>query len=131
MSSPITIVTKSGKIIDLWGIYKIKNNNLFKKFNGSEHTLTTPPGLAVDYKIMTEAQDKGCKYVQLYDRETEFFYTAKIEVFLSKGFRFNRGYGEQIALTLSNWNRSKNSSIPKPLTIEQMTLFEGKNGSNN
>lgn len=130
MHSSTTIITKTGKVIDLWKIYKVKGKILYKSLSGSGHTLTTPPGFAVDYGIFLEARDKGCRFVQFYDREVEIFYTAKIEDFLSKGFRFNRGFGEQVGLSLSKWIKTNTSKISRKLIFEApyFPFFKDNNG---
>jgi len=126
MSSPINILAQKG--LDLWKVYKIKGVTLFKKFKFSKHALKIPPALAVDYEILREARNRGCQYIQLFDTENGEYYDSKISTMIMDGFKLNRGFNTQIALPLSKWTQSKNSSIPKHLTIEQISLFEDKNG---
>ena len=120
MTSPINILSRSG--LDLSRVYKIRGNVLFKKIKFSKHALRVPPALAVDYSILKEAQEKECVFLQLFDVENCEYYTVKISMVLSEGFKFNRGFGEQFALPLMKWIKTKTARIPISLSIETPCL---------
>lgn len=111
----------------LWKVYSLSGGVLIKNSTASKHFLRVPPAIAVDAEIFREAVEQGAEYVQVFEKESGLYYTATVEQFLKRGFKVNRGYGEQIALLLREWHRSETPEIPrkerKTVHAEQATLF--------
>ena len=82
---------------------KVLNDVFSKRLRGSRHFLRKPPAIALDIDTLEQALRLGATKVEVYDMESGMFYRAKIDLIFEKGFRFNRGYGDQIALCLSRW----------------------------
>ena len=102
--------------------YKIisKNSVIFKRCSKSKHFLTTPFGIAVDAETFNEALSEGVKFVQIFEREEEVYYSVSVEQFRKKAISIDRGYGRQLALPLSYFLASKSKEIPR--MVEQKPL---------
>lgn len=98
---------------ELWEVYRFKDGILKKDAIASRHFLRVPPAIAVDAEIFREAVEQGAEFVQVFEKESELYYTTSVEQFLKRGFKVNRGYGEQIALLLREWHRSETPEIPR------------------
>ena len=84
---------------------------LAKKVCGSKHFLRTPPAIALDRDVLKWAERKGASTVCIFDRETEKLYHASLATIWEKGFRVNRGFGEQQALPLYLWDTGSNLQL--------------------
>jgi hypothetical protein len=86
----------TGAIVDGW---------LVKVVEGSKHMLRRypGPGWATDAATLTIARTLGAVGVRVEDRETGRVYRASMATLDAHGVRFNRGYGEQIALHMKHW----------------------------
>lgn len=82
---------------------KVLNGVFSKRVHGSRHFLRKPPAIALDIDTVEQALRLGATKVEVYDMESGMLYRAKIDLIFEKGFRFNRGFGDQIALCLSRW----------------------------
>jgi len=82
---------------------KVLNGVFSKRVRGSRHFLRKPPAIALDIDTLEQALRLGATKVEVYDMESGIFYRAKIDLIYEKGFRFNRGFGDQIALCLNRW----------------------------
>jgi len=82
---------------------KVLNGVFSKRVRGSRHFLRKPPAIALDIDTLEQALRLGATKVEVYDMESGIFYRAKIDLIFEKGFKFNRGFGDQIALCLSRW----------------------------
>lgn len=80
---------------------------LFKKMNGSEHMLKHPPAIAFGVHILKQAKHLGATDIFIFDAETHIKYATSIADFENKGFKLNRGHGDQIALRLDLWKSSE------------------------
>ena len=81
----------------------VNGDEFVKKVHSSTHFLRKPRGIAFDLDSLDKAQKFGAKRVKIYDLDTGLIYSVKIEIILEKGFVFNRGFGNQIGLTLNYW----------------------------
>lgn len=88
-----------------------------KTIRGSVHLLRRPPAVAFDISTLEDARQAGASQVEVSDSDTGAVYRAPMHLILDKGTRFNRGYGEQVYLTLANWVR------PDLGQGEQLALF--------
>lgn len=91
---------------DLNRVYSLKGNVLFKTARESIHFLRKPPAIAIDLEIFNSKKDL-IEYVQVYEKENGFYYTARKIDFIKFGIYLDRGYGRQIALPLKYWDKSK------------------------
>ncbi len=79
---------------------KVDGDTFHKSVTGSRHFLRKPPAIAFDVSTLRDAQNVGALSVKVLDRETGRKYHAPISLVMAKGFYFNRGFGEQIGLSL-------------------------------
>ena len=77
------------------------------------------------------AEGRGAHLVHIHDLEQQRHYWAAIEVVWRLGFRFDRGFGEQLALALDQWRSTRSEAEalaetlrePEPAAV-QLGLFE-------
>jgi len=84
-------------------VAEVRGDVLVKRVWGSKHMLRTPRAWAVDVAVLREAEALGARAVEVHDLEDGTVYRAPLERFWQRGIRVNRGYGEQVALLLSDW----------------------------
>ena len=84
----------AGAIVDGW---------LRKLVHGSRHMLKSPRAWAIDADALTVARTLGAIAVRIEDTETGKIYRADLATIDAHGYRFNRGYGDQVALQLKFW----------------------------
>lgn len=94
------IKLKDGRVA---GAVEVKTATLVKYVIGSRHKLLQPPAWALDVDVLKQAESLGAKMVEIRDTESGLTYRAPIERLRQKGFYFDRGYGQQIALKLAFW----------------------------
>ena len=83
---------------------QVAEGKFIKNAKGSVHMLREPKGWAVDVQSLANAKDLGAEAVEIHDTESGITYSAPIAQILAKGFRFDRGFGQQICLPLKSWN---------------------------
>ena len=96
---------------------KVEDNTFYKSIHGSRHLLRRPPAIAFDISSILDAESVGATYAKVTDLDSGHSYHAPIKKIIEKGFNLNRGFGDQIALLLSEWRRDDE---PK-----QLRLFGG------
>ena len=74
-----------------------------KTANATKHMLRAPRAWAVDTADLASVESLGVRYVQIHDLEQMRSYWARPETLRAKGFVFERGFGEQVALSLEWW----------------------------
>ena len=84
----------AGAIVDGW---------LRKLVHGSRHMLKSPRAWAIDAHALTVARTLGAVGVRVEDQETGKTYLADWAALDAHGYRFNRGFGDQVALQLTYW----------------------------
>ncbi len=94
---------------------KVSGNEFVKKVHSTKHFLHKPPAIAFDVDSLEKAKKLGATRVTIIDLDTGFIYRVTIELIYEKGFRFNRGHGNQIGLTLNHWTL-ENSKENRQLT---------------
>lgn len=94
---------------------------LRKRVRASIHQLRRPPSWAMDTEIIRKAMADGAQVVEIEDTETGRVFVADIRLFDLYGFRFNRGFGEQVGLPLTYWR-------VEAVDARQPALFEVCNG---
>ena len=92
----------------------LPDGTLYREVHRSKHLLRKPPAWCFEREVLEQAHEAGVRLVEVHDLETGERYTAPLARLWQKGFRLNRGAGEQIALPLQHWHRQQ---------PQQMTLF--------
>ncbi|MFN8493995.1 MAG: hypothetical protein U0350_40730 [Caldilineaceae bacterium] len=82
----------------------VTGHTFTKSVAASKHFLTKPHAIALDLQSLADAQRAGATLVQITDSETHNTYSAAVTLIYDHGFRFNRGFGNQIALDLLYWS---------------------------
>jgi hypothetical protein len=102
---------------------------LTKTVDGSRHFLKNPPAIAIDAGAIAEAERLGVEQIAVTDRESGITYRATLAELYAHGWRFNRGYGAQIALRLTRWHTNGEptpavNTAPRPIAEPvQLGLF--------
>ena len=81
----------------------IRDGYLVKVVQGSRHMLRSPKGWAIDAHALATARAAGAVGVFVEDQDTGAVYLADWAALDAHGYRFNRGYGDQVALQLKFW----------------------------
>jgi hypothetical protein len=105
---------------------------LKKAVEGSKHFLRQPRAIALDLGAVQAAEAEGVSLVVVTDRETSTVYRTTISELHQRGWEFNRGCGEQIALRVERWERDETRRqgkkqspdlVSRPPAQLQPTLF--------
>ena len=99
LNSNSTIVRANYKIFG-----QVVGNRFVKRVRASKHMLREPRGWALDSESLVAAERLGAREVEIEDTESGAIYTASFERIRNKGFRFDRGHGQQICLPLQFWS---------------------------
>ncbi len=94
------VFSETGRVIG-----KVEHDTFKKNIQGSKHILHTPPAIGFDVYALEQAEQAGAVRVQVYDKETRTTYRATMRQVWELGVKLNRGYGRQIALPLSAWEK--------------------------
>ena len=94
-----TLIYAGGKVVG-----RVENKTFWKTIIGSKHLLRKPPAIAFDEISLDAAERAGAQLVRVRDKENGAIYETTISKIIDKGIRFNRGFGDQVALPLKNWN---------------------------
>ena len=78
---------------------------LVKRVDVQRHLLRRPePAWAVDAEGLRQAEHLGVYRVEVQDAKRGDTWHSPLEYVLSSGRRFDRGWGEQVALPLTHWS---------------------------
>ena len=83
---------------------RVVGDRFYKRVRASKHMLREPRGWALDSESLVAAERLGAREAEIEDTEGGAIYTASLERIRSKGFRFDRGHGQQICLPLQFWS---------------------------
>ena len=100
-------VVKLGKKV----IGNVEGDTLNKIVDSSKHFLRTPPAIAFDELALSKAEELGATKIKVKDKLTGITYHSTIDAVRSRGFAFNRGFGSQVGLALSEWSKNEESQI--------------------
>lgn len=89
----------------------VKGDTLHKTVDSSKHFLRTPPAIAFDELALSKAEELGATKIKVKDKLTGITYHSTIDAVRSRGFSFNRGFGSQVGLALSEWSKNEESQI--------------------
>lgn len=98
----------------------VRGDTFHKTIRGSVHLLRRPPAIALDLQSISDAESAGAAWAEIADVESSRVYRAKLDTIRKYGRVFNRGFGEQIYLCLSEWGLD--------VDAEQLSLFVGVPG---
>jgi len=82
---------------------EVVGGTFVKRLHSKTHFLRKPRAIAFDLDTLTQAQELGASLVRIVDLDTDLIYIVSIELIYEKGFYFNRGFGDQLGLTLNHW----------------------------
>ncbi len=99
----------------------VERETFYKNLIASKHFLRVPRAIAFDVSSLTDAERVGARFVQVTDIETSRVYRASIATIRAKGFRVNRGFGEQVALAMEFWNRDAEPLATQLNFLERVT----------
>jgi len=88
----------SGRIIGA-----VRSGVFCKSVFASRHFLRVPPAIAFDVSALRDAERVGAVCVEVFDHESSKTSCAPIALIWERGFRVHRGFGEQIALALNEF----------------------------
>lgn len=89
----------------------VEGETFSKSVDSSKHFLRTPPAIAFDELALSKAEEYGASKVKVKDTLTGITYYSNIEAIRSRGFTFNRGFGNQIGLSLTDWSKNEESQV--------------------
>ena len=112
---------------------KVTGHTWRKTAKGSAHMLRAPKAWALDTDDLASIEALGVRYVCIHDLESLRQYWARPETLRRKGWTFNRGFGEQVALALDWWRSTPREADavaeglretgPEPVGVVQGSLF--------
>lgn len=111
------IYRADGRIIGV-----VRGDTFFKQIHDG-HFLEKPRGIASDVDALRQAQNAGAKFFCAHHVEGEREYRAPIARFWARGIRVNRGFGEQVALVIADFNKDDDAPPPTPPSPTQPALF--------
>ena len=83
----------------------VTNEHFVKTLKSSKHFLKKPPAIAFDTQSIEKAEKSGADRILIRDIDNNLYFRTTIKKLKDDGFEFNRGHGNQIAMTLDKWNR--------------------------
>ena len=89
----------------------VDGDTLNKTLDYSKHFLRTPPAIAFDELALSKAKEMGATKIKVKDKRTGLEYHTSIVNLENRGFTFNRGFGDQIGLSLSEWSKNEESQV--------------------
>jgi hypothetical protein len=93
---------------------EVRGDTFYKTVSGARHFLRQPAAIAFDVQSVKDAEAAGAGYLEVLNADNGKVYRAPMGTLWAKGFRLNRGYGEQLALALGEWNRGE---VPEQLPL--------------
>ena len=99
---------------------EIRGDVFQKTIQGSRHFLRKPPAIALDLAAIDRAEKAGAVRIRVKDSETGIVYWTTIAAMRRSGFVFDRGWGRQIALHISKFEKVQ------PGGGQQLSLFGGR-----
>lgn len=119
--SSVKIIRANGRVVG-----KVVGNEFLKNIK-TDWILRKPPAIASDLQALHDAERAGAEYCRFTCTDTGIIYRAPIAKIWDVGFLLNRGYGEQIALTLSSWTQTRDGTThtAKPEYSEPSSTDDG------
>lgn len=95
-------------------IGEVNGDTFQKHIRGSKHFLREPRAIAFDVSVLRDAEHVGAVIVLVIDDETGCEYRANMRRLWRKGFAVRRGYGDQWAMRLTEFNRTDDDLDARP-----------------
>ncbi len=99
----VNLRSNVGKVV---ATYETESKTLRRRLYGSKHLLRFPAAIAFDEGIILQAEKLRCEQIEVEDKETGNVYFVPFAIFKVLNFPLNRGFGNQLALSLSYWKSS-------------------------
>ena len=105
-----------GEVIKVNGrtVGQVYNGVFVKDVSSRKHFLHNPEAIAYTIDTLHAAQRAGAEYCQVLDTDTGIIFKASIAKIWDMGKKFNYGWGDQIYLTVQNWNQSIDPNYSEP-----------------
>ncbi|MBI3175850.1 MAG: hypothetical protein HYZ25_19180 [Chloroflexi bacterium] len=100
-SKSSTKIRANGRVVG-----KVVGNQFLKNIK-TDWILRKPPAIANDIQALHNAERAGAEYCCFTCTDTGIIYRAPIAKIWDLGFTFNRGFGEQVGLSLSHWSQDQ------------------------
>ncbi|MDH7603177.1 MAG: hypothetical protein QHI38_13645 [Armatimonadota bacterium] len=100
-SMPIRL---NGQIV---GALNLETRTFYRRIR-PEHILQRPNALAFHVELLDKLSSLGCEWIVCEMPDGRRIRTS-LSRLLEKGFRFNRGFGEQVGLPLEQWTADEPS----------------------
>ena len=121
-STNIARQSKKRKHVILGTVIKVNGRTVGQVYNGvfvkdvssQKHFLHSPEAIAYTIDTLHAAQRAGAEYCQVLDTDTGIIFKASIAKIWDLGKKFNYGWGDQIYLTVQNWNQSVSPEYSDP-----------------
>jgi len=88
---------------------EIDGTILIKRVSGEIHRLRQPKAWAYDTTIIEQARASGVERLVIVDTDNGDRYETSLPNFYENMGKLNRGFGEQVFLTLDRWTLFNNS----------------------
>ena len=104
-----TVIKVNGRTVG-----QVYNGVFVKDVSSHKHFLHNPEAIAYTIDTLHAAQRAGAEYCQVLDTDTGIIFKASIAKIFDMGKKFNYGWGDQIYLTVQNWNQSIDPDYSDP-----------------
>lgn len=81
-----------------------------KSARASVHMVRVPKAWALDVTDLDAARAVGVQVVHIHDLEQLAHYWAALDIVTSRGFKMDRGFGEQVALPIEHWRPTRGAA---------------------
>lgn len=112
-----TIRRSDGRVIG-----EVIEGTFQKHILGSKHLLREPRAVGFDLSALRDAESAGADRILVIDDETNAQYLTSFRHFWRKSFVVNRGFGEQRAMRLSEFNKPDNGDDDELTTSKTLQL---------
>jgi len=104
-----TVIKVNGRTVG-----QVYNGVFVKDVSSRKHFLHNPEAIAYTIDTLHAAQRAGAEYCQVLDTDTGIIFKASIAKIWGVGKMFNYGWGDQIYLTVQNWNQTIDPDYSDP-----------------
>jgi hypothetical protein len=96
---------------------EVLNGVFVKNIYGSRHMLRSPKAVCFGVESLHNAENLGAKEVAVIDQETGKEYRAPLPFVWEHGFNVNRGFGQQVGVTLGDFAKAFQPPPPDQLSF--------------
>ena len=91
-------------------------DGVFRKRVRPEHVLRKPEAVCVQVSLLEQLEAGGCETVEV-EIVGRGVFRAPVARFRTRGFPVSRGFGEQVGLGLSHWDRADSPQLSLALGV--------------